>query len=81
MQQPPYAPELNPAEQVFEDLRQHCAGCPYATIEEKVAVMEQPMHELVVAPERVKHLTGRWPLHRQLVLVAAGGVSCRNSGV
>jgi len=31
VQQPPYAPELNPTERVFEDLRQHCEGHPYAT--------------------------------------------------
>ncbi len=58
VQHPPYAPELNPAERVFEALRAQCDGRPYATLDAKVAVVEQALQELAADPERVKRLTG-----------------------
>ncbi len=64
VQQPPYAPELNPAERVFEVLRGASEGQVYATLDEKVAVIEQELQELAADPERVKRLTG-WGWIRQ----------------
>ncbi len=58
IQQPPYAPELNPAERVFEELRRAIEGQPYATIEDKMAAVERELHALAADPERVKRLTG-----------------------
>jgi hypothetical protein len=58
IEQPAAAPELNPAERVFEELRRAVEGDPYATIEEKVAVVERELQALAAAPERVKRLAG-----------------------
>lgn len=58
IQQPPYAPELNPAELVFEGLRNKTEGRVYATIEEKVAAVDQALRELAAHPEQVKRLAG-----------------------
>jgi hypothetical protein len=63
LQQPPYAPELNPAERVFEELRRAVEGHPYASIEDKVAAVERELHALAADPERVKRLTGWQWIH------------------
>ena len=61
LQQPPYAPELQPAERVFEELRRVVEGQVYATLEEKVAAVERELRALAADPERVKSLAGwRW---------------------
>ena len=57
VEQPPYAPELNPAERVFEYLRGEIEGIVYPSIEAKVAAVEAILTELDAAPERVKQLT------------------------
>jgi DDE superfamily endonuclease len=57
IEQPPYAPELNPAERVFEDLRARIEGVVYPTIEAKVAAVEAILADLDADPERVKRLT------------------------
>lgn len=58
IEQPPYAPELNPAERVFEELRRGIEGVCYSTIEDKVAAVEGLLAEFDADPERVKRLTG-----------------------
>jgi hypothetical protein len=58
IEQPAAAPELNPAERVFEELRRAVEGDPYATIDEKVAVVERELQTLAADPERVKRLAG-----------------------
>ena len=58
VQQPPYAPELQPAERVFEELRRVVAGQVYATLEEKVAAVERELQALAADPARVKALAG-----------------------
>jgi len=58
LSQPPYAPELNPAERVFELLRAGIEGGVYRTIEDKVAAVEAILDELDADPERIKRLTG-----------------------
>jgi transposase len=57
IEQPPYAPELNPAERVFEHLRAGIEGIVYPTLEAKVAAVEEILNELDADPERVKRLT------------------------
>lgn len=57
IEQPPYAPELNPAERVFEHLRAGIEGTVYPTIEDKVAAVEAILQELDADPERVTRLT------------------------
>lgn len=58
IEQPPYAPELNPAERVFEELRAGIEGVVYPTIEAKVAAVQAILDELDADPERVKRLAG-----------------------
>lgn len=53
---PAYAPELNPAERLFRELRRVCEGRPYATLAEKIAVVEQELLVWAAAPDRVKAL-------------------------
>ena len=61
IEQPPYAPELNPAERVFEHLRAQIEGIVYPTIEAKVEAVERILEDLDAHPERVVSLTGwRW---------------------
>jgi transposase len=55
---PPYAPELNPAERVFEELRRAIEGIVYGDIERKVAAVEAVLTELAADPERVQRLAG-----------------------
>jgi transposase len=61
IEQPPYAPELNPVERVFEYLRAQIEGIVYPTIEGKVDAVERILEDLDADPERVTSLTGwRW---------------------
>jgi hypothetical protein len=46
------------AERVFEELRRAVEGELYATLEEKVALVERELQALAVEPERVKRLAG-----------------------
>lgn len=55
---PPYAPELNPAERLFEYLRSRIEGEVYATLADKVAAVEAILWELDADPVRVRRLTG-----------------------
>jgi hypothetical protein len=56
--QPPAAPELNPAERVFQELRRSVEGLLYATLEEKVAAVERELTALAADPARLKRLAG-----------------------
>jgi transposase len=61
IEQPPYAPELNPAERVFELLRAGIEGIVYPSLEEKIAAVEAILAELDADSERIRSLTGwRW---------------------
>lgn len=55
---PPYAPELNPAERIFEEVRRHTEGTVYESIEAKQQAAERYLHALQADPERVKRLCG-----------------------
>ena len=58
IQQPPYAPEVQPAERVFEELRRVIEGEVYASIEEKLAAVERELRALAADPARVRRLAG-----------------------
>lgn len=58
VQQPGYAPELNPAERVFEELRRAVEGKVYATLDEKVAAIDAELWQWDADPERVRRLVG-----------------------
>lgn len=54
---PPYSPELNPAERVFEEVRRWIEGRVYHTIEDKVQAVEVFLTRLESDPDRVRALT------------------------
>lgn len=66
VEQPPYSPELNPAERVFEHLRGKVEGQVYGTIEAKKRAIEAELEKLAAAPNSVKSLVG-WDWIRQSV--------------
>jgi len=55
---PPYSPELNPAERLFEEVRRHTEGRVYATLADKVAAVNAFLDELDADPARVRSLCG-----------------------
>jgi hypothetical protein len=55
---PPYSPELNPAERLFEEIRRHVEGTVYATLHAKVADVQAFLEELDADPPRVRRLCG-----------------------
>ena len=54
---PPYSPELNPAERVFEEVRRWIEGKVYPNLEDKVGAVETYLTELESDPDRVRALT------------------------
>jgi hypothetical protein len=66
IEQPPYSPELNPAERVFEYLRSRIEGQVYGTIVAKKQAVEAELRELSAVPERIISLAG-WDWIRQSV--------------
>jgi transposase len=61
--QPLYAPELNPAERVFEEVRRWVEGRRYESIEAKKAAVEEVLRRLE-AERKVSSLVG-WRYIRQ----------------
>lgn len=61
---PPYSPELNPAERVFEELRRHVEGTVYESLRAKQATVEAYLEEFAAEPARVRRLCG-WEWLRQ----------------
>ncbi len=55
---PPYSPELNPAERLFEEVRRRVEGTVYATLGDKVDAVEAFLRELDADPARVRRLCG-----------------------
>jgi transposase len=55
---PPYAPELNPAERFFQELRRAVEGEPYASLDDKVAAVQRIVDEWDADPARVRSLSG-----------------------
>lgn len=58
VQQPAYAPELNPMERLFEELRRAVEGKVYGSLEDKVAAIESELWRWDADPERVRRLVG-----------------------
>jgi hypothetical protein len=55
---PPYSPELNPAERLFEELRRRLEGCAYPSVADKQAVADDYLTDLAADPARVRRLCG-----------------------
>jgi hypothetical protein len=55
---PPYSPELNPAERLFEEVRRRVEGTVYATLDDKAAAVQAFLEELDADPARVRRLCG-----------------------
>lgn len=55
---PPYSPQLNPAERVFEEVRAHIEGKVYESLQAKQAQVDSFLRELEADPERVRQLCG-----------------------
>ena len=55
---PPYSPELNPAERLFEEVRRRVEGTAYATLADKVDAVQAFLRELDADPARVRRLCG-----------------------
>lgn len=55
---PPYSPELNPAERLFEEVRRHVEGTVYATLADKVDAVQAFLQDLDADPARVRSLCG-----------------------
>jgi hypothetical protein len=66
IEQPPYSPELNPAERVFQYLRAKIEGLVYGTIAAKKAAIEAELRALASARDKVRSLAG-WDWIRQSV--------------
>jgi hypothetical protein len=55
---PPYSPELNPAERVFEEVRRRTEGRVYDTVADKQAVAQAYLAALTADPDRVRRRCG-----------------------
>lgn len=66
IEQPPYSPELNPAERVFEHLRDKIEGFIYGSLDKKRAAVERELSQLANQPDRVKSLAGWQWIHDSL---------------
>jgi hypothetical protein len=55
---PPYSPELNPAERLFEEIRRRVEGRVYATLDDKAADVQAFLEELDADPIRIRRLCG-----------------------
>lgn len=61
IEQPPYSPELNPAERVFQLLRDKVEGKIYPTLQDKCKAIEDELNRFRAEPQRVRSLTGwKW---------------------
>jgi hypothetical protein len=58
LEQPPYSPELNPAERVFQFLRDKIEGFIYGSLDKKKAAVERELTALANHPDQVKSLAG-----------------------
>ena len=76
--QPPYSPELNPAERVFQEVRRWVEGRVYGSVEEKMEAVDSYLRELESDPGRVRSLTAwNWIKHStQSLLLVYDYVTC-----
>ncbi len=66
IRQPPYAPELNPAERVFEAVRQEVEGIIYESLEAKQQAVDQFLKKLLTEPEKIRSLAGWEWIRREI---------------
>ena len=57
IQQPPYPPELQPAERVFECLRGRIEGVVYGALDAKKEAVENELRKLAACREKVRSFT------------------------
>jgi hypothetical protein len=55
---PPYAPELDPAERVFREIRREIEGIVYPSLQAKQAAIEQLLRRLAADRQRLNQLIG-----------------------
>jgi hypothetical protein len=55
---PPYAPELNPAERVFQEIRRRVEGLVWADLDAKMAAVDAYLTALADDPLRLQRLVG-----------------------
>lgn len=72
--QPVAAPELNPAERIFEEIRREVEGRVYATLADKVVRVERLLTDLAAAPDRVRSLAG-WTWIQHALQPAQNGIA------
>ena len=75
IEQPPYSPELNPAERVFEYLRDKVEGKVYGTIEAKQDAVDTALQNLSANLDQVKSLVS-WSWIRSAVIDLPSTVLC-----
>ena len=63
---PPYSPELNPAERIFEEVRRRVEGRTYHTVADKQARADAYLRDLAADPDAVRRLCGWDWLQRAL---------------
>jgi hypothetical protein len=56
-QLPPYSPELNPVERLFQELRRELKFCVFETLDEAEEYVSQALKKFLDNNERVKRLT------------------------
>jgi hypothetical protein len=66
IEQPPYSPQLNPAERIFEYLRSKVEGKVYGTMASKKVAVEAELSKLANDPEKVKSIAGWHWIHRSV---------------
>ena len=57
IQQPPYSPELQPVERIFQYLRARIEGIVYGELDAKKEAVESELRKLVACPAKVRSLT------------------------
>ena len=70
IEQPPYSPELNPAERVFEYLRDRIEGVVYGTVANKQHAVERELKKLADDPDAVKRIAGWQWIHDSVSALA-----------
>ena len=70
IEQPPYSPELNPAERVFEYLRGRVEGVVYGTVANKQQAVERELKRLADNPKAVKSIAGWHWIHDSISALA-----------
>ena len=55
---PPYSPELNPAERVFEEVRRHIEGKVYPSLRSKQSSIDHLLRQLRSDKNRLRRLIG-----------------------